>query len=102
MFRSIMVVLQDAIRQDAFRKDFCGMRWLTSFTAQSLADETTSDATQPGAEFLSLAQQAQMLPRSNERFLGKVLALAEAARSAVREGANQPLITGNDVAEGIA
>lgn len=44
----------------------------------------------------------ELAPCDEEGFLGEVFALGEAAGGAVCQGADQGLVAGNDLAEGIA
>src|ERR1019366_3876611 len=69
--------------------------------AKGVANAIAGDSTQPGAQLGRLTQVAKLSPRSHERFLRYVLALAQAASGAVSEGTNQRLITRYDAAKGL-
>src|SRR5947207_13803771 len=78
------------------------MSRLPSIPSESLAYQTTGDATQPSAELVPLAQQPQVFPRGDEGLLSQVLTLAEAARRAVSQRADQRLVARNDLPKSIA
>src|SRR5262249_55231469 len=73
------------------------MNGFASITTKCLADQAAGNAAQPGAKLVPFAQQSQVFPGGNERFLSKILALTQAAGGAIGQRTNQRLIPGNDL-----
>ena len=76
----------------------CAQR-LATFAAKRAVDSVPRNPAQPRAQFARFAQHPEVLPGGDEGFLGQVFALAEAARGAVGERADQRLISGDNGAE---
>ena len=81
---------------------FGGVARFAALFFQAIVGVITGDLAKPGAELVRFAQTVELLPSRDESVLGDVFALAQAASIAVSEGADKRLITGDDLAEGIA
>ena len=78
------------------------MAGFDALAAQPIMDDIARDAAEPGAEFSGFVQIGQAFPGDDKGFLGEVLALGQAARGAVSQRANERLVAGHDLGEGVA
>src|SRR5271170_4241877 len=65
---------------------------LAALPLEAFFGPVADNAAQPGAKFLRFAQEPEMFPGRDERFLGHVLALPDIANPAVSQRANQYLV----------
>jgi hypothetical protein len=89
------------VRFGNFIERFRLMTRLAALAAQKIIDEIPRDAAKPRAQFFRLAQSAKLLPRGDKRFLREVFALAQAARRAERERADERLVARDNLPEGV-
>ena len=85
-----------------FFQRFGAVTRLAALFAQRIIDEIPRDAAKPRAQFFRPAQTGELFPRGQKCFLRDVLALAQAARGAVSQRADERLIARDNLAEGVA
>src|SRR5258705_6746456 len=86
---------------DKFQR-FGMVRRFETFPVEAFLNPVSDDAAKPGAQLRGLAQMPETFPGGDERFLRDIFTLAKIANPAVGQGADQRLVTRNDVAEGVA
>ena len=77
------------------------MNRLPALPPKLVADPKADDGAQPAPQLCRLAQFRKVFPSGHERFLGEIFALADTARGAIGERADEGLIPLDDLAEGI-